>query len=520
MDSFEYSPLDRTTRNIRLLQFEAPPPGSDVVCCSLETYDLDSCPPFAALSYAWGEPGGCKDIFLEWATFSVRQNLHAALCSMRYFDRENELSNKIWMALTDFACRETNLPTLIATLKGCVSRERWQTVVRKVLATACTLSQRISDGVERLPAYWELFYIMMGREDAFRNDGDYHTLGHWRHRHYWVDALCIDQQNDAERGHQVNFMGDIYRRADCVLAWLGPSTEASDRIMRTVASGTRECSQGGGPTFDKRGRDYEEAVKDLAERPYWHRLWTAQEFILAQDVNLVCGHHRMPFDRLLELLFDGDNPIYTRLDLSTVQRIVSRTWWRETETVTLDMLLWRFRSAHCSDPRDRVYGLLALLRNHARDSPHIEPDYSISERQLYHRLISLYQVRRTSADTSYLLHGFWADLREALTIPEGESFDRNDFLYEIVAGLGASCPDDPAVRVHRNLLEELGLHSYSHAEKVKDYGSRDPREIYQEIMGLFAGFPKAEDPKTWETFDTLLRAGLGLSAHNTEGVCV
>jgi len=37
----------------------------------------------------------------------------------------------------------------------------------------------------------------------------------------WVDALCINQNNIHERNHQVEQMGEIYRQARRVLAWLG-----------------------------------------------------------------------------------------------------------------------------------------------------------------------------------------------------------------------------------------------------------------------------------------------------------
>jgi hypothetical protein len=36
----------------------------------------------------------------------------------------------------------------------------------------------------------------------------------------WVDALCIDQRNTAERNHQVRLMGDIYKNAIEVFVWL------------------------------------------------------------------------------------------------------------------------------------------------------------------------------------------------------------------------------------------------------------------------------------------------------------
>ncbi|KAF2461212.1 heterokaryon incompatibility, partial [Lineolata rhizophorae] len=37
----------------------------------------------------------------------------------------------------------------------------------------------------------------------------------------WVDAVCINQGNIAERDAQVRMMGDIYRMAARVLVWLG-----------------------------------------------------------------------------------------------------------------------------------------------------------------------------------------------------------------------------------------------------------------------------------------------------------
>ncbi|KAF2832760.1 HET-domain-containing protein, partial [Ophiobolus disseminans] len=37
----------------------------------------------------------------------------------------------------------------------------------------------------------------------------------------WVDAVCIDQDNIKERGHQVKLMGDIYSTASQFLVWLG-----------------------------------------------------------------------------------------------------------------------------------------------------------------------------------------------------------------------------------------------------------------------------------------------------------
>ncbi|CAJ2502673.1 Uu.00g100670.m01.CDS01 [Anthostomella pinea] len=61
------------------------------------------------------------------------------------------------------------------------------------------------------------------------------ALRHLRHaerpRFLWIDALCINQKNDEEKGPQVAMMGDIYRRAARVIAWLGPAKDDSDHAM-------------------------------------------------------------------------------------------------------------------------------------------------------------------------------------------------------------------------------------------------------------------------------------------------
>ncbi|KAF4958054.1 hypothetical protein FGADI_2684 [Fusarium gaditjirri] len=44
----------------------------------------------------------------------------------------------------------------------------------------------------------------------------------------WVDALCINQQDTTERNHQVGMMGDIFRRAERVLVWLGRPSSGWD----------------------------------------------------------------------------------------------------------------------------------------------------------------------------------------------------------------------------------------------------------------------------------------------------
>jgi hypothetical protein len=60
----------------------------------------------------------------------------------------------------------------------------------------------------------------------------------------WIDAICINQQDNEEKYHQVQHVGEVYRDAKLVVVWLGPSKDnrnlatqsipALSRTMRTI----------------------------------------------------------------------------------------------------------------------------------------------------------------------------------------------------------------------------------------------------------------------------------------------
>jgi hypothetical protein len=50
-------------------------------------------------------------------------------------------------------------------------------------------------------------------------------------RTFWIDAICINQTDTAERSSQVAVMKDIYRSAERVVAWLGEESSDSNRAM-------------------------------------------------------------------------------------------------------------------------------------------------------------------------------------------------------------------------------------------------------------------------------------------------
>lgn len=90
---YDYKPLDLTKQQIRLITLR-PGPASSPVQCDLETFDIDSRPPYLALSYAWGPPPPTASILIDGKHFEVRQNLYDFLLAFRNDEYNKEY---IWI---------------------------------------------------------------------------------------------------------------------------------------------------------------------------------------------------------------------------------------------------------------------------------------------------------------------------------------------------------------------------------------------------------------------------------------
>lgn len=132
-------------------------------------------------------------------------------------------------------------------------------------------------------------------ESALRHLRDHHI---WTTSGFplWVDAVCINQEDAEERDDQVDMMGDIYRRAHRVLAWLGEGDSDTDWLVPLLGDrGFREQVKKADMEADfAPGAVVVRAavilMYDLFRRAWWERLWVSQEIILAeQDPVLLFG---------------------------------------------------------------------------------------------------------------------------------------------------------------------------------------------------------------------------------------
>ena len=56
-----------------------------------------------------------------------------------------------------------------------------------------------------------------------------------RPRVLWIDALCINQNDDSEKEKQVAMMGTIFERAQNVVIWLGSESKDSNLAMTAIS---------------------------------------------------------------------------------------------------------------------------------------------------------------------------------------------------------------------------------------------------------------------------------------------
>lgn len=218
-------------------------------------------------------------------------------------------------------------------------------------------------------------------------------------RMLWIDALCINQSDTDERSRQVQAMLSIFRKAKRVLVWLGEHKRYTQ--MCTGAVKLDDLHQGNKISLDNllpracvnHLRRLRRASCEMLERPWFQRLWIRQEIWAARDAIVCCGAESLAWkyiapiadlaDELNEIItprcsltkrpeaystaFEYLAPASTRAlrfveDLEVVGDIDEESIRRElnhTQTDILGVMSYSV-NAQCSDPQDRVYGVLGM----------------------------------------------------------------------------------------------------------------------------------------------------------------
>ena len=324
----------------------------------------------------------------------------------------------------------------------------------------------------------------------------YQALPYLRYRDQrrvlWVDAICVDQQNLKERGLQVERMGDIYSLAQRVIVWLGLGDSTSGhaiQFLRAIASKIevdwitlkpKPLSQDDADWADINkalGHGEREvcAIHSLVMRPWFERLWVQQEIHANRNVALICGSDTVSWQDFRRALvcfyvkwaaFEGDSILYAGF----LERIVLISGMTdEDDYSTLGELMERTQQCKCSDPRDRVYGLLNMLVPWERNAK-IKPDYTKTVRQVYQdAVLSIVNHTKGIRILEYCeMHEQPLESSDSLQFP---SWVRNwtiPISTKRKCGGHASCNSTAETSYDNDVLRVMGTHvaRIGHVEKI------------------------------------------------------
>ncbi|KAI4916550.1 hypothetical protein J4E85_010206 [Alternaria conjuncta] len=360
---YQYERLPSPTC-IRLLEL-LPVTSNGIIRCSLKVTELADAPSFKALSYTWGSPQAS---------------------SISGTSRQYEVGLK---PASKDAVESTRHHTIIC--DGCLL---------KVTSNLRDALQMLSNAINmphmpKTPTY------------------------------YWIDLLCMNQTDIEERNAQVARMGDVFKRADGVVVWLGKEDQYTLDAVTTMQkiAAIPEKHWPLVPYTSFYNPEESQLVSStgltfynwlgfivLINRPWFKRAWVVQEIALGKSALVVCGnkvfpweilsktlsfvkltrwYHHLHADKLKHVkelrkhpgiykqilkskLAVGISPLYlndTRLFASSLIRDDGQA----TKQPSFRNLLDKHRFSESSDPRDKVYAFLGLANR----------DYNLSVQEVF-----------------------------------------------------------------------------------------------------------------------------------------
>ncbi|KAK6063221.1 HET domain-containing protein [Seiridium cupressi] len=234
-----------------------------------------------------------------------------------------------------------------------------------------------------------------------------------RTRVLWVDAICINQESNDERTAQVPFMCEIYRNAASTVCYLGNKHNTTRQMFHMLEDLSQEAKHA--PT-DSHVEHYLQALPSfitklnidpieselrtkylgditiiaIAACKWWHRIWTAQEMLLSENVIFMIGRRTITWEKLCRAVDYGlriqiwvpitegfivDHAIVPYLSMRALiarrqveghrqlQQSGTSRKHAEMPASYLLLLLTLCRHRGSTDPRDKIYAVLGLLRD-------------------------------------------------------------------------------------------------------------------------------------------------------------
>ena len=306
------------------------------------------------------------------------------------------------------------------------------------------------------------------------------------HDLFFIDAICINQSDHSERQYQVREMARVYRKATEVIAWLGiPDASQYDNVRALDLGKKQDCAVW--------TRSQWQGFRHISYAKYWSRIWVVQEVLLASNLVIWCGDFAFPpalFGRgcnvtargttrfaadgrpstmksalartkspaetiithRLRYFFRPTRNSLTEITLvGTMEEMTSRLikpaavlqTYQSTAPDLIHQMIRKFGRLECSDPRDKLYGLLGLLNETSRGK--VKPDYSRSISYAYYQALKVGMAEIWPPDTATNEPQWIEDIEGAFV------------RYYCDARDAFGLEDEVSIPILRQVLKELGF---------------------------------------------------------------
>ncbi|EXJ66909.1 uncharacterized protein A1O5_10104 [Cladophialophora psammophila CBS 110553] len=246
----------------------------------------------------------------------------------------------------------------------------------------------------------------------------------------WADAICIDQENDVEKGHQVRLMSNIYKSALRVCAWLGNEADQSNAAIDclcAIKKSTEPSNQAATVWFPSTESPVWEAITKFFGRDWFRRVWIVQELVLAPHIILLCGNRSFQWDDIyvpatlcatkadkskLALMKSVSKTMAPVLSLGKLRRAYRRQVADAAQRELLT-LFEDFEHTECSRRRDKLFAFFGLACD--ADDSGFDPDYVAPLEAVVRRYAEVF-VRRAKG-MELLYHAGVIDLESRARFP-------------------------------------------------------------------------------------------------------
>ncbi|KAI1447666.1 heterokaryon incompatibility protein-domain-containing protein [Annulohypoxylon stygium] len=363
-----YQPLPDSANSIRLLSVEPGWPSDPIKVNIIVISHIEESPSYRALSYVWGSVENPVPIKCNGCPMEVTQNLGSALTALRQLPAEGDPT--------------VNGISVVDESHILHSKHRaWKDIARNRNEVEMIESRRAS------------------------------SVPLW----FWIDALCINQDDLQERAEQVKLMRRIYTSASTVCIWLGNELVAPDSLseLRTswldrafgrsrlagvdymsvvlsfFAQALRnahrvESNEYGLSDVDLLGFPSQKTPEfrilgAFFDQPWFQRVWIIQEAVLAQNAKILVGPWELdwkPFSEAVNVMDAGNirNPFTLQLRVTGVVSkessagvdLAAALYLCQIQELPerkkgLFSLLNRSRTRRATNPADHVFAVLGII---------------------------------------------------------------------------------------------------------------------------------------------------------------